>query len=48
VLDGHGYAVNAHWAVLVPAGTERSLRAGDDGIRYVSVHLRRSSNFSIG
>lgn len=48
VLDGHGYAVKAHSAVLVPAGTERSLRAGDDGIRYVSVHLRRPSGFSIG
>jgi mannose-6-phosphate isomerase-like protein (cupin superfamily) len=48
VLDGHRHAVRAHSAVLAPAGSERSLTAGGDGIRYVSVHVRRSSGFSIG
>jgi quercetin dioxygenase-like cupin family protein len=28
-------------ALLIPKGTKRAIHAGDEGIRYLSVHLRR-------
>ena len=33
--------VAAHQAILVPRGSLRSISAGSEGIRYLSVHLRR-------
>lgn len=40
-VDGHVHAVAAGQALLVEKGKSRALRAGDDGVRYLSVHLRR-------
>lgn len=47
-IDGAVHAVRAGWAALVPAGAERELRAGPDGIRYVSAHRRRPSGIALG
>jgi mannose-6-phosphate isomerase-like protein (cupin superfamily) len=41
VVDGRAHQVSAGWGTLVPAGCERAARAGPDGLRYASVHLRR-------
>jgi quercetin dioxygenase-like cupin family protein len=40
-VDGHEHAVGAGQALLVEKGRSRALRAGDSGVRYLSVHLRR-------
>ena len=40
-LDGADHAVRAGQLALVEKGRSRQLRAGPDGIRYLSVHLRR-------
>jgi quercetin dioxygenase-like cupin family protein len=41
-VDGEPTALEAHVAVIVPHGSTRSITAGPDGLRYLSVHLRRS------
>lgn len=48
VVDGETRPLGAGSAVIVPAGAERSVRAGPDGIRYVSAHLRRPPGFALG
>jgi quercetin dioxygenase-like cupin family protein len=40
-VDGHEHALAAGNALLIEKGSSRSLRAGDGGIRYLSVHVRR-------
>ena len=40
-VDGHRHALAAGVALLVERGRSRSLRAGDQGVRYLSVHTRR-------
>ena len=40
-VDGAPHAVSAGDAVVLPRGTRRSIGAGDDGIRYLTVHRRR-------
>ena len=42
VVDGHEHALVAGHAFLIEKGRSRSLRAGADGVRYLSVHIRRS------
>jgi quercetin dioxygenase-like cupin family protein len=49
VLEGNGtasvdhdqHALSRGRALLIPKGAMRAIRAGSEGIRYVSVHLRR-------
>jgi mannose-6-phosphate isomerase-like protein (cupin superfamily) len=41
VVDGDDVELRANVAVVVPKGSQRSVRAGDGGLRYLSVHLRR-------
>lgn len=40
-LDGDPRTVVAGDALIVDKGVRRSLRAGSDGVRYVTAHLRR-------
>jgi quercetin dioxygenase-like cupin family protein len=40
-LDGTEHALGAHQLLLLPKGSERALTAGPDGVRYLSIHLRR-------
>jgi quercetin dioxygenase-like cupin family protein len=40
-VDGEGREVGAGEVVVLEKGVTRSLRAGHEGIRYVSVHRRR-------
>lgn len=40
-VDGCRYEVLRHSAMLVPKGCWRSIEAGPEGLRYLSVHLRR-------
>lgn len=40
-VDGRRYEVRRHSAMLVPKGCWRSIEAGAEGLRYLSVHLRR-------
>lgn len=40
-IDGAPHAVAAPAALLVPRGARRAIRAGEDGVRYLSVHRRR-------
>jgi hypothetical protein len=40
-LDGVRHALGDHELVLLPRGSERALTAGPDGLRYLSIHLRR-------
>ena len=47
-VDGAAHALGAGWAALVPKGAERVVRAGPEGIRYVSAHLRRPSGIALG
>jgi quercetin dioxygenase-like cupin family protein len=42
VVDGHEHALVAGNAFLIEKGRSRALRAGADGVRYLSVHIRRS------
>ena len=44
-VDGRDHALAAGSAFLIEKGRSRSLRAGDDGVRYLSVHLRRTGLF---
>jgi quercetin dioxygenase-like cupin family protein len=41
MLDGVEHPVSAGHALVIPRGSRRGLTAGDEGIRYLSVHLRR-------
>jgi mannose-6-phosphate isomerase-like protein (cupin superfamily) len=47
-IDGARHRVGAGWGALVPAGAERSMQAGPEGIRYVSAHLRRPPGIALG
>ena len=40
-VDGREHALAVGSALLIEKGRSRSLRAGDDGVRYLSVHIRR-------
>ena len=41
VLDGVEHAVRAEHALVLPKRSRRSITAGDEGIRYLTIHLRR-------
>ena len=41
VLDGRGYPVASAHAIVIEKGRSRRVVAGSDGIRYLSIHLRR-------
>jgi mannose-6-phosphate isomerase-like protein (cupin superfamily) len=41
VVDGNVHELTAGTALLIEKGRSRSLRVGADGVRYLSVHLRR-------
>lgn len=40
-VDGDDIEVSADQCLVIPRGTERVIRAGADGIRYLSAHRRR-------
>jgi quercetin dioxygenase-like cupin family protein len=40
-IDREPYDLSPGFALLIPKGTNRVIRAGSEGIRYLSVHLRR-------
>jgi quercetin dioxygenase-like cupin family protein len=40
-VDGDVHAVAEGQALLVAKGSSRAIRAGDQGVRYLSVHRRR-------
>jgi uncharacterized cupin superfamily protein len=40
-IDGRSHAMTGGGALLFPCGTRRRIRAGDGGLRYLSVHRRR-------
>jgi mannose-6-phosphate isomerase-like protein (cupin superfamily) len=42
-VAGNEHALAAGNALLIEKGEARSLRAGDDGVRYLSVHIRRGA-----
>ncbi len=46
-VDGATHPVAAGWTALVPKGAERAVRAGPDGIRYVSAHQRRPPGIAL-
>jgi mannose-6-phosphate isomerase-like protein (cupin superfamily) len=48
VVDGRAHRVRSGWGALVPAGCERSVRAGPAGLRYAAVHLRRPPGIELG
>jgi uncharacterized cupin superfamily protein len=41
IVDGVEHRLRRHHALLIAHGARRSIRAGPDGLRYLSVHLRR-------
>ena len=41
VVDGRGHALEPGRALLIEKGSSRAIRAGANGIRYLSVHRRR-------
>ncbi len=41
-LDGTAHRLEAHQLLLIPRGCARAVTAGSDGVRYLSVHRRRS------
>lgn len=47
VIDGEAIVVTSPQAVVIPRATTRSITAGDDGARYLTVHAQRSP-LSIG
>ncbi|MGD9734788.1 MAG: hemerythrin domain-containing protein [Solirubrobacterales bacterium] len=47
-VDGEAHALTTGAAAIVPAGAERAVRAGPEGIRYLSVHLRRPPGITLG
>lgn len=40
-VDGVAHELAPHTLVVVPAGAERSLAAGDEGLTYLTVHRQR-------
>jgi quercetin dioxygenase-like cupin family protein len=42
-VGGKEHALAAGNALLIEKGESRSLRAGGDGVRYLSVHIRRGA-----
>ena len=40
-VDGRTHVLATGGALLIPRGARRCIRAGDPGLRYVSVHRRR-------
>ena len=48
IVGGDSHPLAAGWTAIVPAGSERSVGAGPDGIRYVSAHLRRPPGIPLG
>jgi mannose-6-phosphate isomerase-like protein (cupin superfamily) len=48
VVDGRAHRVSGGWGALIPAGCERSVRAGPGGLRYAAVHLRRPPGIELG
>ena len=42
-VDGREHALHAGSALLVEKGASRSIRAGHQGVRYLSVHIRRGA-----
>ena len=40
-IDDERIDLRAPAALLVPRGTRRAITAGDDGVRYLSIHRRR-------
>ena len=41
-VDGDDIPLRAHVVVCIPRGTTRAIRAGEDGLAYVTVHRRRA------
>ncbi len=41
ILDGEEHSLHAHDALLIRKQARRQILAGADGVRYLSVHLRR-------
>jgi quercetin dioxygenase-like cupin family protein len=41
-VDGRQIHLHAQRGVMIPKGTVREVSAGPDGLRYLSIHLRRS------
>ena len=41
IIDGEPHDLPTGTAILVPRGTRRHIKAGDAGLRYLSVHRRR-------
>ncbi len=41
IIDGQKHQLSAQHALLIPKGTRREIRAGINGLRYLSVHLAR-------
>jgi quercetin dioxygenase-like cupin family protein len=40
-IDGQSYPLSAGGAILIRRGARRGIRAGADGLRYLSIHRRR-------
>jgi uncharacterized cupin superfamily protein len=40
-VDGELHELGPATALLLPRGARRAIRAGDDGLRYLSIHRRR-------
>ncbi|MEO9176770.1 MAG: AraC family ligand binding domain-containing protein, partial [Gaiellales bacterium] len=40
-LDGATHEIGAHELILLPRDSARALTAQEDGVRYLSIHLRR-------
>jgi quercetin dioxygenase-like cupin family protein len=40
-VDGRSHPVAEQHALLIPKGSSRWIRAGDAGLRYLSIHRRR-------
>ena len=41
-VDGRQIELHAQRGVMIPKGTAREICAGPQGLRYLSIHLRRS------
>ena len=41
-VDGRPIDLQAQRGVVVPKGTVRAISAGSQGLRYLSIHLRRT------
>ena len=40
-IDDHRHALASQECIIIPKGSKRVLRAGNDGVRYLTVHWRR-------